>query len=149
MKVSQAKVKAVEVEPGKAERVLSAVVGGAFAFVAPVVSFFKARSIWQYAILIALAVVFAGLRTEIKAFIVTGLLTVCTALFGYLTRKLANPEFSVNELKGEVDEKGKLVGEVPESNARIIVALIYAQVAFTGFVFGGVLYLLPAIYNKV
>lgn len=116
----------------------------------PIAGFFKARAWWQYVIMAAIFFGFAAFRVELKAIALTCLLTLPVILSGYVNRKLANPELSVDELMGARDEKtGKRLEPVPASHAELIKTLLWVQCAYTVMAFCGVIYILPSILEKL
>lgn len=136
-------------KPAELLNSVASVAGSALsALVSPVAGFFKARAWWQYVIIGALFFAFVAFRTEIKAVAITLLLCLPAVLSGYVSRKLANPELSVESLLGKKDDKGERP-PLTQEKAQLISTLIWVQFGYAAFGFIAVIYLLPHIVSKI
>lgn len=108
----------------------------------PVVSLVKVRSWWVYGLFALLAWYVVSIRGELKATLLSSIITLGTCFFGYVIGKIVSPEIKVGEQLADVKAGN-------QGAALIVVAAIAQRVVYGALCFIGAIYMIPSIADKI
>lgn len=112
-------------------------------FFAPVVSLFKMRTWWVYALFAVLTFYMVSIRDELKATLLSSVITLGTCFFGYVIAKIVSPEIKVGETYEAAVKQGNVAASL------ITVAAIAQRVVYGALCYVGAVYIIPSIADKV
>lgn len=141
----------------------SLAVTGLKAIFSPVISLVKARSWWVYLLFGLLAYFMVSIRGELKASLLSNVITLGTCYFGYIIAKILSPEISIADLLRIITDKPAvtLLAEPQPDTASppdwpdktacaiVIVAAIGQRVVYGALCFMGAIYMIPSIADKI